>query len=609
MTRAWINISESLSYPLDYFGWSQDLFGNPVLIGKPSPCFRYPATGIGAGAWRSTWFVHGEHVHLAEFFSSWEVGGSRDTDVRTRAFLASCEADVVESSPTQSICKMITVFHKHAEPTFLSQVIHSFSDVLEPAPRRSSLEQGVTSVDSPGLDVFRSHDESAAHSKEIDVGTEAGLCQESLVLGHQEIAQEACRCLQSQAAGGCSEFPGGLATAAQDSLAEVFNSGAKSAGEQVLASSGDDCFGGQSTRNLEAMPELQDKVGVHSLWRGESSSSSPQEERLYDNLCGKGGNHAGSQQDQEGVKQLISAVRKGDGANHDESKCSVVAGLLASDGSCHDSIDPRSAASTDGLACSGDSVSADAGASSPIESTSCGGVCHQFRRRGDERLHQLWWSIQGRTLSAASFWEALGVSPCTDQGLHPISDWFVSGCGVGSHDRFLKSDSVLCQLRGEQFWFSFVLWKDQQLAKDLTFSDMDDDREFQLTRRHKKAIRNNAESFLARAVFHKEFEDEVQTATGRDGRTLEPTGPCSRAIGPPLRTATGRDGRTLEPTGPSSRAQEVTGRDGSTLEPTGPGSRAEEPISEDSGDHQALTSLVEPFRQCSKFGYGPSYSP
>ena len=47
-----------------------------------------------------------------------------------------------------------------------------------------------------------------------------------------------------------------------------------------------------------------------------------------------------------------------------------------------------------------------------------------------------------------------------------------------------------------------------------------------------------------------------QTATGRDGRTLEPTGPCSRAIEPP-QTATGRDGRTLEPTGPSPRAREA----------------------------------------------------
>ena len=53
-------------------------------------------------------------------------------------------------------------------------------------------------------------------------------------------------------------------------------------------------------------------------------------------------------------------------------------------------------------------------------------------------------------------------------------------------------------------------------------------------------------------------EDSVsdEPRLGRDGRTLEPTGPCSRAIEPP-QTATGRDGRTLEPTGPSPRAREA----------------------------------------------------
>ena len=90
-------------------------------------------------------------------------------------------------------------------------------------------------------------------------------------------------------------------------------------------------------------------------------------------------------------------------------------------------------------------------------------------------------------MNVASLSRSLGVSPCTD--FVGCENWFVASFNVPSWKKCCLSSSFFLVQHGESD--ILACWKDRDLSEALTFSDENDDHEFQISKKVKKELKDS----------------------------------------------------------------------------------------------------------------------
>ena len=558
--------------PEGFRGWTIDPMGNSVLVSNPGVGFRKPPKNVMVGKFRSTWQCSCDSVVGLESCVDWR-SPSVQSNSRSPPFMLHDQRSLADvSTDVFPVGVHVTVFHENSREEFFKK-LHELFCFSSPLPRDPSEAQGehlIPSESSPGKPrvKFEGYGASSEAAAERECQR---LCQGSLVLDGEEVAEASSGALQPSLASGESRL---WRTREDGDSADLIGEN-REAGDHYEDSLSPPREHGdlrrKSTRHVEALSGMSDKDPVCSIRAGKPITSISKEECHPHDLCGQGSSDSLSTQGLRG-KQLLWGHGISDGANHDESEQDVVGrddrGHVEGGGSSGAGAEHAGSESFEHGTAAVSHSAKSAGSASELADSEQRCDPHSFRRRGHVE-HRNWCEFLeaggSQVMGLTSFVEALGVSPCTEDD-PSLDQWVVQFCDKQSscvNDFCGESSGYFLQLRGELSSFNFLVWWDPQLVGELCFGDINDDKEFHLPRKVKKGVRRSIESFLARK--HGEINltpetnqkgDFQQTATDEDGRTSEPTG--SNQEGESQQTATDEDGRTSEPKRPSPRLDGAT---------------------------------------------------